>query len=148
MAFTTLTAGDRLLKETNVRPKIPKSGYTPAVGDLVTMTGSGEAQDGVDLAAAAEALYGLVYSLNSWDSSNTTRPISVFVFESGTAVTLPYTGTVNIGDKVEFNNNTHDSILDRTVINADNGNGDTRSKVAAVDAGTQFGTGYAVVEFL
>src|SRR5438132_13485342 len=102
MAFATLTAGDRLLMADgmNCRPKIPKSGYTPQVGDVVTEDTATE--DGVDLIAATEQFYGMVYSLNSWSSNDTTRPISVIEFASGVTVTLAYTGTLDTGDKVPF----------------------------------------------
>lgn len=148
MAFTTLTAGDRLLMADgmNVRPKIPKSGYTPQVGDVVTEDTATE--DGVDLIAATEQFYGMVMSLNSWTTNETTRPISVYEFASGVVVILAYTGTVNKGDKVTFSSNTHDTLLGRTKVLTDNTNGDARSRVVAVDAGTQYGTGYCAVEFL
>lgn len=148
MAFVTLTAGDRLLLADgmNVRPKIPKSGYTPQVGDIVTEDTATE--DGVDLIAVDEQFYGMVMSLNSWDSSNTTRPISVYVFQSGAVVILPYTGTVNKGDHVEFSSNTRDVAVARTKVKQDNTNGDLRSRVVAIDTGTQYGTGFLALEFL
>lgn len=143
MAFTSVIAGDRYLRDDNVKPKVPKSGYTPAVGDLVILDTS--IAEGVDLITTNEPPYGIVESLNSWTSAATTRPISVAEFVSGTEIELPYTGTVALGDKVAFSN-THGTTLDRTRVLTDNTNG--VGNVIAKDANVPHGIGHCVVRFL
>lgn len=145
MAFTSTIAGDRyLLPATgNVKPKVPKSGYTPVRGDLVILDTS--IQNGVDILTTDENPYGMVENINTWTSSATTRPISVAEFYPGCEVTFNYTGTVNKGDKVEFSSATRDTLLGRTKVKTDNTNG--VGAVVAVDAETFYGTGYCVVRF-
>jgi hypothetical protein len=138
MAFTTLVAGDRYLLGWNVVPKVPKSGYTAAVGDLVIIDSS--IANGVDVIAANENPYAIVESIN-----NSNGVLSVAEFVSGTYIELPYTGSVALGDKIEFGSATHGTTLDRTTIQTDNSNG--VGTVVAVDASAPHGTGHAVVRF-
>lgn len=137
MAFTTLRAGDRYILGWNVVPKVPKSGYTPVVGDLVILDTS--VANGVDLIAANEAPYGIIESVN-----NSNGTVSVAEFVSGTYIELPYTGSVSLGDKVEVGS-THGTTLDRTTVQTDNTNG--AGNIVAKDADAPHGTGHCVVRF-
>lgn len=145
MAFTSTIAGDRyILPESgNVKPKVPKSGYTPVRGDLVILDTS--IAEGVDILTTDENPYGMVENINTWTSAAVTRPISVAEFYPGCEVEFNYTGTVALGDKVEFSSATRDTILGRTKVKADNTNG--VGSVIAVDASAPHGTGYCVVRF-
>jgi hypothetical protein len=139
MAFTSTVAGDRyLLPEVgNIKPKRPKSGYTAAVGDLVILDTS--LANGVDLITTDENPYGIVESIN-----NSNGILSVAEFMSGCEIELPYSGSVALGDKVEFST-THGTTLDRTTVKTDNSNG--VGVVVAVDTATPHGTGHCVVRF-
>jgi len=141
MAFTSTVAGDRyLLPEVgNVHPKRPKSGYTASVGDLVILDTS--IAEGVDLVTTNENPYGIVETI-----SPNAGILGVAEFVAGAEIELPYTGTVNKGDKVEFAaGGVHGTTLDRTQVQADNTNG--VGVVVAVDAETPHGTGHCVVRF-
>lgn len=139
MAFTSTVAGDRyLLPEVgNIKPKRPKSGYTAAVGDLVILDTS--IAMGVDIITTDENPYGIIESIN-----NSNGILSVAEFVAGAEIELPYTGTVNKGDKIEFST-THGTTLDRTTVKTDNSNG--VGVVVAIDAETPHGTGHCVVRF-
>src|SRR5436190_11199543 len=116
MAFTTLTAGDRYIKAQsgNVLPKKPKAGYTAVVGDLVILDTS--VADGVDLIATDENPYGIVESVN-----NANGTLSIAEFYPGCEIELPYSGTVNLGDKIEGPASiAQGTTLLRTTVRADN----------------------------
>ena len=139
MAFTSTVAGDRyVLPEVgNIKPKKPKSGYTAVVGDLVILDTS--IANGVDLITTNENPYGIVESIN-----NSNGILSVAEFVAGAEIELPYTGSVALGDKVEFGTS-HGTTLDRTTVQTDNSNG--VGAVVAVDASAPHGTGHCVVRF-
>lgn len=139
MAFTSIVAGDRyLLPEVgNIKAKRPKSGYTAVIGDLVILDTS--IADGVDVITTNENPYGIVESIN-----NSNGMLSVAEFVAGAEIELPYTGSVALGDKVEFGT-THGTTLDRTTVQTDNANG--VGAIIAKDANTPHGTGHCVVRF-
>jgi hypothetical protein len=140
MAFTTVRAGDRYIQPEsgNIKPQAPKSGYTAVVGDLIIADVS--VAMGVDVIAAAENPAGIVESIN-----NANGTLSVAWFYPGCEIELPYTGTVALGDKIEFGSATHGTTLDRTTVQTDNSNG--VGVVVAVDATSPHGTGHCVVRF-
>lgn len=124
MAFNVTTLGDYFNLGWNVKPKVPKSGYTPAVGHLVIQDTS--IANGVDLIAADENPYGIVISVDSWSAAAPTSPISVAELLPGTEIMLPTTGTVNKGDKIEGNGTALAQMgtgQSRTPVRADNANG-------------------------
>src|SRR5688572_23731190 len=127
MAFTTVRAGDRyILPESgNIKPQAPKSGWTAEVGDLIIADTS--VAMGVDEITTAENPAGIVESVN-----NANGTLSVAWFYTGAEIELPYTGSVALGDKIEFGSATHGTTLDRTTVQTDNSNG--VGTVVAVDA--------------
>lgn len=141
MAWSMPVQGDKFNEYHMVR-KQAKAAYAASalVGDLVIADSS--LPNCVDLIAADEAIYGIVMSLNQkTDGSN----LSVQELTPGSYVILPYTGTVAIGDKVEFSSATQDTVLLRTKVKTDNTNGS--GYVTAIDADTSAGTGYCCVRF-
>lgn len=139
MAFTMPMQGDKF-NERHMVLKQAKSGYTAAAGDVVV--GDTTLPNCVDLIAADEALYGMVMSLNGRTDSST---LSVQEFTPGTYCGFAYTGSVAVGDKVEFSSATQDTVLGRTKVKTDNTNGS--GIVTAIDTDTPWGTGYCLVRF-
>lgn len=140
MAFTIRSTGDAYiqLEGFNMKTKVAKSGYTPAVGDLVILDTS--IANGVDLIAVDENPYGIVETV-----LGTVCTVAELV--GGATIELPYSGTVALGDKVEGNGAaaTHGASLDRSPVRTDNSNG--VGLVIAVDADSPHGTGHCVVRF-
>lgn len=145
MAFTSFIAGDHFNHGDNVYTKVPKSGYTPAIGHLVVLDAS--IANGVDLIAANEAIYGIVVAFGTWSASNTGGTISVAKFTPGSRIVLPTTGVIAKGDKVEYGGTALSTgVVPRTVVQADNTNGN--GFVVAAGAGeSPAGADTAVVEF-
>jgi len=146
MAFLSYISGDSFIapERGNVHPKVPKTGYTPRVGDLVTLDAS--IANGVDLIAGNEATYGIVENINGWSAALPLRPISVAQLLPGMTLELNFTGALAKGEKIIFSSATPDAILGRTVVatgSTTNGNG----YVVATGTETKRGAGYAVVEF-
>ena len=140
MAFTIRSTGDNYvqLEAFNLKTKIPKAGYTPAVGDLVILDTS--IANGVDLIAANENPYGIV-------EASASGVCTVAELVGGATIELPYSGSVALGDKVEGDGSaaTHGTSLDRSPVRTDNTNG--VGVVIAVDADSPHGTGHCVVRF-
>lgn len=138
MSVSLTTCGDNFHRGWNEFLVTPIGGYTAAVGDLIVYeTGSANA---VDLIAGNEAIAGIVDSINS-----NSGVLTICELVAGCRIELPYTGTVNIGDKVKFSSATHGTAVDRTQVQTDNTNG--TGLVLAVDAGAPHGTGHCVVRF-
>ena len=94
MSLSKYRYGDDYIREYNIRPHQPKSGYTAALGDLVVRDTT--LSDAVDYAAAGEIPLGFVVSINS---SNGT--ISVAEFYGGVTIVLPHDDSLDaIGNKV------------------------------------------------
>ena len=140
MALTTVRAGDRYIQPEsgNIKPQAPKSGWTALVGDLIIADTS--VAMGVDEITTAENPAGIVESVN-----NSNGTLSVAWFYTGCEIELPYTGTIALGDKVEFGSATHGTTVDRTTVQEDNTNG--VGVVVAKDAACPHGTGHVVVRF-
>lgn len=139
MAFTTTIAGDRYHKDcSNIFPRAPKAGYTPATGDLVLVDTS--IANGVDLIAANENPAGIVERFFNGVAS-------VHFFRPGDEIILPYSGALVKGDKVEGDGGaaTHGTLVDRSPVRVDNTTG--VGVVVAVDAETPHGVGHASVRF-
>lgn len=135
MAFPL--GGDNFNMGWNCKFRQPKSGYTPVVGDLVIVDTT--VPFGVDAIAANENPYAIVIAVTA-DNYPTVAELV-----AGTQVTLPYTGTVNVGDKIEGSGGGSDTTLIRTIVRSDNSNG--VGTVLAVDGDTAYGTGYCTVRF-
>ena len=139
MAFTSLRGGDRYQLGWNTLPKVPKSGYTPVVGDLVVLDTS--VANGIDVIASTEGPAGIVESVNN---SNGTYSVTMLV--PGTTIELPYLTSVTLGQKAVFDTGTtHGTSLDRTKIGSDATNG--TGIIIAKDADAPHGTGHCVVQF-
>jgi hypothetical protein len=120
MALTTPFAGDYWNLGWNTTAGRPKSGYTPAVGHLVVRENA--AANEWDLIAANEPPTGYVFSINSSNGV-----ISVAMLVPGTKLILPTTGTVALGDKVEYGGTALSTgPVARTVVQEDNTNGGGR----------------------
>ena len=145
MAFTTFVGGDYYNLGWNMKAKVPKSGYTPAVGHLVILDSS--IANGVDIITTNENPYGLVVSIDSWSSTNTTSPITVAELVPGTEIVLPTTGSIAKGDKIEYGGTALSTgVVPRTVVQTDNSNG--VGVVVAAGAGeSPAGANTAVVRF-
>lgn len=142
MSVTKLTGGDDFIREDNIHPRVPKSGYTGAAGDLVTV---GDALDSlansVDRCAANERIYGIVMSING-DAT----VLSVAELKDGCRIVLPYVAAPTLGDSVEAVGSRHATVLtSRDQVQTDNVNGVGR--VIGVDSTSPGGTGTCLVEF-
>lgn len=141
MAVTTFAIGDDFFRDENGKTKVPKSGYTPAVGDAVVVDIS--VANGADLAAADENPYGLV----TWVASDATY-FTVHEFIPGTTCVFPISGTVNLGDKIECTGSkaaVGTGGPSRSIVRTDNGNG--IGSVIGTGASSPAGTGTCVVRF-
>jgi len=141
MAFAMGTVGDAYHFGWNQYTKVAKSTYTtPKAGDLVIL--SSVTANEVDILAANTNPAYIVDSINQGNGLLTVTRLVV-----GACITLPYTGSVALGDKVEGDGtaNTHSATLDRSSVRTDNVNG--VGTVIAVDTDTNYGVGLCVVEF-
>lgn len=138
MALSKSTPGDDFYRYENIRAKKLKSGYTPAVGDLVVLDTS--ATDAVDRGAANENPYGIIVSVNDGTT------VSVAELNGGATIVLEYTSTApTLGQKIECNGDRGTVITDRDRVRVDDTNG--IGAVVAVDANSPAGTGTCVVRF-
>lgn len=137
MSLSKTTAGEDLIREYNVRPKKPKSGYTAAVGDMLVYDNTGT--DMVDRGAADENPDGLCISINS---SNGT--LSMAEFRGGVTVIAEYTGTPTRLHKVECVGDRGSVYPGRDRLRADDTNGKAGSQIIAIDYPA---TGLMVVQF-
>lgn len=137
MSYKVPTVGDNYHRGWNSYRAQPINGYTPAVGDLVQFETGGANQ--VDLIAGIEAITAIV-DFVAPDASY----VTITELVAGSRIELPYSGTVNRGDKVKFQG-ASDTVLGRTTVQTDNSNG--TGFVLAVDADAPHGTGYCVVRF-
>lgn len=139
MSVTKLTGGDDFVREDNIHPVIPKSGYTAAVGDLVTRDTS--LANCVDLCALNERIWGFVMSINGDGSV-----LSVAELKDGCRIVLPYISAPSLGDSVESDGSRAGSgLTTRSRVQTDNTNG--VGKVIGVDSTSPGGTGTCLVEF-
>ena len=136
MAFPL--GGDRFMFGFNQVFRAAHSGYTPVVGDLVQVETGGPFE--VDVIVANENPYGIVISTNQGSGFPTVAELV-----AGAQLVLPYTGTVNLGDKIEGSGGGSDTTLNRTIVRTDNSSG--VGTVIALDGDTPYGTGYCTVRF-
>lgn len=141
MSIQKSTWGDDFIREDNIHPVVPKSGYTAALGDLVTRDNT--LDNCVDACAVNERIWGIVLSLNGDGTV-----LSVAELKDGCRIVLPYISAPSIGDAVESDNSRASSgITNRGRVQTDNTNGVGR--VIGVDSSgtTIWGAGHCLVEF-
>jgi hypothetical protein len=141
MALTTYAIGDDFYRDENGKTRVPKSGYTAAVGDAVVLDTS--VSNGADLCAADENPYGIV----TWVSAGATY-FTVHEFIPGTSCVFPISGTVNKGDKIECTGSkaaVGTSGPSRSIVRADNSTG--IGYVLSSGTESPAGTGTCVVRF-
>ncbi len=141
MSLTTFSIGDDFVRDENGMTKVPKSGYTPAVGDAVVYDSS--LSNCVDLAAADENPAGIIDWVNPGATICTVRE-----FVPGTTCIFPISGTVNLGDKIECTGSkaaVGTNGPSRSIIRTDASNG--IGFVIGTGATSPAGTGTAVVRF-
>jgi hypothetical protein len=134
-----ILAGDRYNRGWNMVPKVPKSGYTPAVGDLVVVDTS--LANGVDLIASTEAPYGIVEVVGA------DGVLTVAELVPGTYTELPTASDPSLGNHVKFSSNTRpaSTSVQRTVVvgHASDGGG----TVVAIGTDCPHGAGHCVVRW-
>lgn len=149
MAFVGSIAGDRYIypHRGNVFPKVPKSGYTAAVGDLVTLDAS--IASGVDLIAGTEVSHGIVEVINA-DGT-----LSVVMLLPGTEIELPVQATavaagVALGTTVKFSSNTRPAagMVQRTRVQVGASGSEGIGFVVAVDADCPHGLGHLTLRIV
>ena len=94
MALNLRTVGDYFLLEWNEVPGKPKSGWTPAEGELVVRDTTQD--NGFDLAADGESPVGIVITTNG-----TTGTIGVAEFTPGTTIILPTDTALTLGNDIK-----------------------------------------------
>jgi hypothetical protein len=141
MSLSKSTPGEDLIREGNIRAKKPKSGYTPARGDILVYDAS--LTDGVDRGATNENPDGYCLSINS---SNGT--VSMVQFRDGVTIIVEYDSTAtsptDLLKKVECSGDRGTIYPTRDRLRIDDSNGKTGSKVLAIDYPA---TGLMVVQF-
>ena len=94
MALNLRTLGDYLDYEQGIVPGIPKTGWTPAEGQLVVRDSGGP--NWFDLGANSEVPVGMVMTVNG-----TTGVIAVALFKSGTQLVLPFDTAPTLGQSIQ-----------------------------------------------
>jgi hypothetical protein len=94
MALNLRSTGDYIVLPDNVVPGFPKSGWTPAEGQLVVQDGTGD--NFFDLAADSEVPVGIVMTTNG-----ATGALGIALLLPGTQLVLPFTTAPTLGNQIQ-----------------------------------------------